>query len=136
MAVQGHLHRFKLTQALVYPLGNIFLAPLQIGSIAQQLFVLAAKCGLLRAQRVNLTLQIQQTAPQLGILFTEPAHFLCGPLLRQLHAIHALPHFENGAPGFAILKNCGMAGGQQGHGQHHCRQRLERVGQRNRAHQR
>src|SRR5256885_16390080 len=47
LAVHRHRDGLELAQALVHALGNVALAALQLGHIAQQLLVLAAQLGLL-----------------------------------------------------------------------------------------
>ncbi|MNN87364.1 hypothetical protein D3C81_2049090 [compost metagenome] len=83
---------------------------LQLGRLLQQLLVLPAQPGLVLAQCLDLRLQLEQAAPQLGRVFA-------GALIRLLHGVHALAQLENGTARLVVTEQRGMAAEGRGAGQ-------------------
>src|SRR5437867_5476525 len=64
-AIDADLLRLDLAQARVHALLQVLLPALQLCQVARQLLVLAARLGQLGAQRFELTVELEQAAPQL-----------------------------------------------------------------------
>ena len=101
--------------------------------VAQKLLILATQFGLLRAQQLDLVLQIEEVAAK---LFTVLAQLLSRSLLGRLHGVHALAQLQNSPACFTIFEDGGLAGRGKKPCQQGCQQGFDRLNDQWRLHQR
>ncbi|WP_368665921.1 hypothetical protein [Limnohabitans sp. WS1] len=87
------------------------MSQLQFGQVTREAFLLAQAFGKISLQRINLSLQIQQRAPQLSIqLGLRLVAFLDQGFLGGLGLLQFLTKVQYGSPGLIITEQGGIGG--------------------------